>query len=80
MLDRANKFFEFVEEREQVRLRKEAGLAFPWTEDTILQTYKFTNVRRHHDRTSRELRERFYNRKFSDDMDEDQGVGGSTVF
>lgn len=67
MLDRANKFFEFVEERERIRLQKEADLPFPWTEDPILQTYKFTNVRRHHDKTSRKLREMFYDRHFNDD-------------
>lgn len=74
MLDRQHKFFEFVEERERVRLRKEADLSLgseakgpPWTEDEILQTFKFTNVHRHHDRTSRELREQFYTPHFEDD-------------
>lgn len=63
----ANAFFDYLTERENVRLRKEAGDFFPWTEDTILQTYKFTNVRRHHDRTSNELREMFYKKHFNDD-------------
>lgn len=57
---RIQEFFSFMQERERVRLRKEAGLPFPWTEDQILQTYKFTNVKREHDRTSRELLEGFY--------------------
>lgn len=66
-------FFTFVEERERIRLRKEADqLLFygenpqgpPWTLDPILQTYKFTNVHRHHDRTSRILREQFYTPHF----------------
>jgi hypothetical protein len=61
------RFFDFVKEREQVRLRKEADLPFPWTEDTILQTYKFTNVRRHHDTTSKELRNRFYTPNYDGD-------------
>ena len=60
-------FFSFVEEREQIRLRKEADLPYPWTEDKILQDFKFTNVHRHHDRTSRELRERFYNDHYNGD-------------
>lgn len=60
-------FFSFVEEREQIRLRKEADLPYPWTEDQILRDYKFTNVHRHHDRTSRELRERFYNKQYNGD-------------
>lgn len=62
-----NAFFDYLTERENVRLRKEAGDFFPWTEDKILQTYKFTNVRRHHDRTSNELREMFYKENFNDD-------------
>ena len=66
-LDRSNAFFSFVEEREQIRLRKEADLPYPWTEDPILRDYKFTNVHRHHDRTSRELREQFYNPNFHAD-------------
>jgi len=64
---RAAAFFEYLTERENVRLRKEAGDFFPWTEDEILRTYKFTNVQRHHDRTSRELRETFYTPNFYED-------------
>lgn len=71
-LPRAAAFFDYLKEREEVRLRKEAGLSvgfdeLKWTDDPILSAYKFTNVRRHHDRTSRELRERFYNPHFFDD-------------
>jgi len=66
-LDKVNAFFSFVEEREQIRLRKEADLPYPWTEDQILRDFKFTNVHRHHDRTSRELREQFYNPNFHAD-------------
>lgn len=53
-------FGQYLAEREQVRLRKEAGLPFPWTEDSILQSYKFTNVQRHRDRTSQELIRHLY--------------------
>ena len=65
-------FFDYLNEREEVRLRKEAGLSVgfgvkAWTEDPILQTYKFTNVRRHHDRTSDQLRKLFYRKNFHDD-------------
>ncbi|MAD98728.1 MAG: hypothetical protein Unbinned200contig1000_40 [Prokaryotic dsDNA virus sp.] len=67
MLNRVNAFFDYLNERENVRLRKEAGDSFPWTEDPILQTYKFTNVRREHDRTSMKLRELFYTPKYHDD-------------
>jgi hypothetical protein len=47
-----NRFFNYVNERECVRLRKAAGEPFPWTDDVILQRYKFTNVRRFHDKTT----------------------------
>lgn len=59
-MQRAADFFAFIGERERIRLRREAGSPAPWTEDKILATYKFTNVRRHHDRTSKELIEDFY--------------------
>lgn len=64
---RAQAFFDFINEREEVRQRKLAGFSFPWTDDPILRAYKFTNVHRHHDRTSMELRERFYERYYNDD-------------
>lgn len=67
LIKRPQAFFDYLNERENVRLRKEAGDSFPWTEDEILRTYKFTNVRRHHDRTSMELINRFYGPNFNDD-------------
>jgi hypothetical protein len=60
-------FFAFMREREQVRLQKEAGLPRPWTDDPILQEFKFTNVRRFHDWTTTQLRENFYSENRSDD-------------
>lgn len=45
----------YMLEREAVRIRKEEGLSKPWTNDPILQKYKFTNVNRIHDRTTSEL-------------------------
>lgn len=67
ILKNAPAFFAFMREREQIRLRKEADLPYPWTEDSILREYKFTNIRRHHDRTSRELIKKFYTPFFDDD-------------
>lgn len=64
---RAPAFYAFMRERENVRLRKEAGDFFPWTQDPILQSYKFTNVYRHFDKTSQKLKELFYNDHFDDD-------------
>lgn len=42
--------------REGLRLRKEQGGPWPWSDDPILNTYKFTNVKREHDRTTRWMR------------------------
>lgn len=58
--DVAGRFFAFMLEREAVRLRRVAGRPWPWTEDVILQRYKFTNIRREHDLTSQLLRKEFY--------------------
>jgi hypothetical protein len=50
-------------EREAIRIRKEKGLQFPWTDDPILSTYRFCCVRREDDRVTRwvrvHIRERF---------------------
>jgi hypothetical protein len=37
-------FFNFMKERHAIYVRKQSGLPFPWTEDPILQKYKFCNV------------------------------------
>ena len=50
-------FIAYILEREAIRLRKMAGEPWPWTEDKILQTYKFTNVRRLHDKTTQAFKE-----------------------
>ena len=46
-------FYAFMVKRENLRLKKASGQPWPWTDDTILQTYKFTNVKRAHDRTTK---------------------------
>lgn len=53
---RTEEFYAFMREREAIRLRKAAGQPWPWTDDPVLQAYKFTNVKREHDRTTVELR------------------------
>jgi hypothetical protein len=53
----ADRFFEFMCKRERLRLRKKAGEPWPWSDDEILNAYKFTNVKREHDRTTRWMRE-----------------------
>ncbi len=45
----------FVHEREFIRLKKIAGSEPPYTDDPILGTYRFCNVRRADDRVSRWL-------------------------
>jgi len=56
-------FYAYLMERERIRLAKAENKPWPWTQDKILQTYKFTNVRREHDRTSLEFR-RLYTQHF----------------
>ena len=51
--DPIERFVAFIREREDIRLRRERGDPWPWTEDLTLQTYRFTNVRREHDKVSR---------------------------
>lgn len=50
-------FYGYLRSREEIRLKRATGVAGPWTDDPILQKYKFTNVRREHDYTSIKLRE-----------------------
>ena len=46
-------FEHYINERESIRNKREAGETFPWTEDPILRDYRFTNVRRTDDRVSK---------------------------
>lgn len=39
----------FINKRESIRLKKEGGHARPWTQDKILQMYRFCNMRREDD-------------------------------
>ena len=43
----------WIKERQMVHARRAAGNAAPWTEDHILQQYRFCNVRREDDRVTR---------------------------
>lgn len=64
---RTEEFFAYANEREAIRRRRADGVSFPWTDDPILQSYKFTNVFRHFDRTSSELINRLYSKFFYED-------------
>lgn len=67
MLHNHEQFFEFIKERENIRLCKETGKSYPWSDDNILSSYKFTNVRREHDKTSMRLIHSFYKDNQADD-------------
>jgi hypothetical protein len=56
------RFVAFVREREQVRRNKEAGQPAPWTDDPILRTYRFCNVRREDDKVTRWIRQNWTQR------------------
>lgn len=55
---RVKKFFWWMNERHAIYLRKKKGEAWPWTKDTILQKYKFTNVFRQLDAETVKFNER----------------------
>jgi hypothetical protein len=46
---------EFMQEQDLVSARRLVGHAHPWTDDLVMQKYKFGNVRRELDRTNRLL-------------------------
>ena len=49
-------FKRFLIDRYKIHVRKDVkGMPAPWTKNTILQEFKFTNVRREHDRQTRYL-------------------------
>lgn len=51
------KFFWWIKERHQIHCRKAAGFPKPWTDDPILQSYRFTNVFRELDAVTVWIRE-----------------------
>lgn len=52
-------FWYWINERHRIHLRKEAGKPWPWTEDPILQKFKFTNAFRQLDRVTVEWTNRY---------------------
>lgn len=50
----------WINERESIRLKKEAGEPKPWTDDPILRSFRFCNVRRMDDKVSRWLLDHWY--------------------
>lgn len=56
-----DRFIYWIKERETIRLKKESGTnQHLWTDDEILQTYRFCNVRRMDDKVSRWLLNNWY--------------------
>ena len=56
-MKRFNELLYWMDEREQVRERKEAGLPWPWSVDPVFEETYFCNVYRETDRVTRWIRE-----------------------
>jgi len=52
-----NPLFYWMQEREKVRIAKESGAPYPWTDDDIIGKFRFCNVRREDDRGTIWIRE-----------------------
>lgn len=52
--------YDLMRKREAIRQKRLQDLPPPWTKDPILQEYKFTNVKREHDKTTQFLIKNFY--------------------
>jgi len=59
-LDVQERWLYWIKEREKIRLAKDAGDSKPWTDDVILQSYRFCNVRRMDDKVSQWLLNNWY--------------------
>ena len=51
-MSKVKDFFGFLQERHAIYLARKAGKAYPWTQNPILRTWKFTNVYRELDATT----------------------------
>ena len=54
--EETQKFFDYLNERHIVYLRRQNGVAYPWTSDAILTEYSFCNVYRELDRVTEWIR------------------------
>ena len=59
-LDPFQRLCYWIKERESIRIKKEGGKPWPWTDDEILSNYRFCNVRRMDDRVSQWLLNHWY--------------------
>jgi hypothetical protein len=69
----ASQFFAYATERYKIFLDKEAGKPKPWTQDKILQTYRFCNIFREDDVVTRYMRRTIMMENY------DVGLVGATV-
>lgn len=51
----AKKFFAYARERYRIKLKRDAGESWPWTDDPHLRAWRFTNIFREDDRTTKWL-------------------------
>lgn len=65
---RVNELLAFIRERHRIWERKERGDSKPWTEDSILQVWKFCNVYRELDTVTRWIRDH-WREPYADDID-----------
>lgn len=59
-LSTQNRFLYWIRERYSILLKKQKGLNKPWTDDEILQSYRFCNIRRMDDKVSCWLLDNWY--------------------
>jgi alpha-glutamyl/putrescinyl thymine pyrophosphorylase clade 1 len=59
---------DFAVERENIRRKHDAGLSFPWTNDSILRDYRFCNVERERDTVTKDVTA-LYREPHKDDPD-----------
>ena len=53
--DPVQSFFDYCKRREAVRVKRESGEAYPWSDDPILQKGRFLNVFREDDKVSKSI-------------------------
>jgi hypothetical protein len=60
--DPFERFIAFIIERETIRRKRDSGHPPPWTKDSTLQTYRFTNINRENDKVSKHYQKTIRNR------------------
>jgi len=53
--DPVQSFFDYCKKREDVRIKRESGESYPWSDDPILQKGRFLNVFREDDKVSKSI-------------------------